>query len=442
MADELIISARSAEEAIEEAVHSWEISADELVAKIIDEEDQSEDVEIKRYRVFRNVEPKTFDPTAARELMKGLLTSMALEADFEDRTEEGYMHITIKSEDAGLLIGKYGRTLEALQLMMNLMTQKKDPNCGLRIVLDAAGYREKREEQLHELSRKAVERVQSSHREYEFKPMSPIDRRIVHRFLLETEGITTFSRGLGENRYVVIAEAGPDGEPLPSRGGGRSFRGGRDRGDRGEHGGRDRGGPRRRDDRGGRGRPAGDRPPRDRDRPPRDRDRGPRRPDDRPREHSHDRPRDRPARTYSDAPIPESQPLIEGESLSGRLATGEASPEEVYGGGFGGGRDRDRDRGDRDRDRDRGRDRGGDRDRGRGPRTGSGSTSTRDRDRGGRGGRGGPGGQRDPRGPRGGGGSRDRDRDKRGSSDKSRPSYSLPEDEPLWASEGPDPEFG
>jgi hypothetical protein len=60
----------------------------------------------------------------------------------------------------------------------------------------------------------------------------------------------------------------------------------------------------------------------------------------------------------------------------------------------------------------------------------------------GRGGRGGPGGQRDPRGPRGGGGSRDRDRDKRGSSDKSRPSYSLPEDEPLWASEGPDPEFG
>jgi spoIIIJ-associated protein len=383
MSEELIISAHSAEEAIEEAVHSWEIPAEELVAEPIPSD--TEEAGVQRFRVHRRVTVKTLDPTAARELMAGLLAAMKIEATFEDRIEDEYIHMNIQAEDAGLLIGKYGRTLEALQLMMNLMVQKRDPDCGLRVVLDAAGYRDKRAEQLGELARKAVSRVRESRREYAFKPMSPIDRRIVHRVLLETDGITTFSRGLGEDRYVVVAPVGADGQPLP----GRPRHKGRDRGPH-----RDRG-PRR--DRG---------PQRDRGS---DRERQPRRHDRTPRE---------------SRPVPEGSgggfSVFEGESLSGRLATGEARPEEVFGPQRPERQDRE---GERRGHSGRGRDeRRGGGERGRGERRGEG-----ERRRGGRG--------PDSRSP-----GRPRGQGQRDASAKP-PSYRLPEDEPLWASEGRDPEF-
>lgn len=446
----VIIAARSAEEAIEEATHSYEIPAGELQAEAIDEPNEAGEV---RYRITRKEIIRTLDPTAARELLRGLLEAMEVQATFEDRLEDGYLHMDIQTEDAGLLVGKHGKTLESLQLMMNLMVQKRDPDCGLRIVLDAGGYRSKRTDQLREMAEKAVARVVQSKNEYEFEPMNPADRRVIHKLLLQSEGITTFSRGLGEDRYVVIAPVGEDGQPLPQRprsdrergGRGRGF--GRDRGGRGgDRGGRGGGGGR---DRGGRGFDRGPRPF-DRDRGGRgfDRDRGPRHFDrDRgPRSHDRDRGAVPPA-----GPIdPETLALLEGESLSGRLARGEATPQEVFGGDRD--RDRDRDRGGRGFDRDRGPRQGGERDRGgrgydRGPRQGA----PRD-DRGGRG-----GGER--RGP--GGGGRDFNRDRRGSGPggerrgperrgddragsrggERRPTYRLPDNEPLWASEGKDPEF-
>jgi spoIIIJ-associated protein len=421
MSEELIITAKSAQEAIEEAVHSWEIPAEELVAEPLPGD--SETSELTRFRVFRRQIIKTLDPTAARDLLRGLLDAMEIPAQFEDRLEENYLHMDIKAEDGGLLIGKHGSTLEALQLMMNLMVQKRDPECGLRIVLNAGGYREKRAEQLTEKAHRVAQRVVQTQQEYEFPPMNPADRRVIHHLLLETEGITTFSRGLGEDRYVVVAPVDEDGQPIASRPQGRH-------GDRRPER-RGRGGPRGRYDRGPRG----------------GQDRGPRggrggyrpeyRPEGQPRPYE-----DREQPWRPSAANGESFNVLEGESLSGRLARGEASADEVFserppaeprrgeyrrggGGGPRGGYDRGP-RGGPDRGPRGGQDRGP-----RGPRG-----PRQDRPPSDRGGGNRAGGRRDQERGRG-----DRDR---GRSDRDRgrgPQFRLPQDEPLWASEGKDPEF-
>lgn len=375
MSDELIITAKSPQEAVEEAVHSWEVPADDLVAEPLGEPDAAG---LTRFRVLRRPIVRTLDPTAARELLRGLLAAMDIEAEIDDHIDENYLHMDIKTEDSGLLIGKQGTTLEALQLMMNLMVQKRDPDCGLRIVLNTGGYREKRGQQLLQRAEQVAQRVRQTKQEYEFPPMNPADRRIVHRALLDVEGVTTFSRGVGEDRHVVVAATDANGQPLPSRpqGGRRQAR----------------------DRRGGGGR------------------------------RSHQRPAQAPGLPHDEedwapsAPAIPSFNVLDGESLSGRLVRGEATPDEVFSKPRSEGRDRERRPGGRgSRDRDRGRGRGP----GRGPGRDRGSRPTGDRGHG--------------RGPQQQGRRGDRDRGR----DRSRrpPTYRLPQDEPLWASEGRDPEF-
>ncbi len=107
--------------------------------------------------------------------------------------------------DLGILIGKRGQTLAALQLIVAMMANRdQPPEERRRIVLDAEGYRERRERTVRAMARSAAQRAQRTGRPVTLEALNPRERRIVHMTLGEERGVTTRSEGEEPNRVVVV----------------------------------------------------------------------------------------------------------------------------------------------------------------------------------------------------------------------------------------------
>ena len=116
--------------------------------------------------------------------------------------ESGGPIIDLAGEDSGLLIGRRGQTLQALQFLVNLIVRRQFE--GVRVVLDVENYRQRRELQLREMATKVAERVSETNRSITLEPMPPADRRIIHTSLTDHPGVSTESSGEGEGRKVTI----------------------------------------------------------------------------------------------------------------------------------------------------------------------------------------------------------------------------------------------
>ena len=121
--------------------------------------------------------------------------------------EDGTRRITIVGEDASVLIGHHGDTLDALQYLANLASAKKNANGERdksRVTLDIEGYRAKREATLRALARRMGAKALKSRRSIMLEPMSAYERRIIHSEIQNIEGISTNSIGSDSNRKIVI----------------------------------------------------------------------------------------------------------------------------------------------------------------------------------------------------------------------------------------------
>jgi spoIIIJ-associated protein len=140
-----------------------------------------------------------------RELVEGVLDELDLDGDVEIREDEGRIEAVVEGDDDyGLLIGKRGQTIDALQLLcyqaaFRGMRERK------RVVVDAAGYRERRRETLESRGDRAAEQALASKRAVEMDPMSAQERRVVHERLKERAGVETYSEGDEPHRCVVVA---------------------------------------------------------------------------------------------------------------------------------------------------------------------------------------------------------------------------------------------
>jgi spoIIIJ-associated protein len=117
--------------------------------------------------------------------------------------ETGGPVIDLAGEDSGLLIGRRGQTLQALQFLVTLIVRKKLGE-DVRVVLDVENYRQRRENSLRDMAAKVATRVAQTNRSITLEPMPPADRRIIHTSLAEHPGVRTESAGEGENRKVTI----------------------------------------------------------------------------------------------------------------------------------------------------------------------------------------------------------------------------------------------
>jgi spoIIIJ-associated protein len=144
------------------------------------------------------------DPSSTPEgILKTLLDEMGVESDIKSEIADGNIYLTIKTPNAGLLIGRRGRTLDAIQHLVNCIVNRSSL-VKRRVIVDAEKYRERREEILTNLAHKLASKVKTTGHEVVVEPMNPQDRRIIHLALQDDEEVTTFSRGEGSFRSVVI----------------------------------------------------------------------------------------------------------------------------------------------------------------------------------------------------------------------------------------------
>jgi spoIIIJ-associated protein len=146
----------------------------------------------------------------AQELVEGVLDELDLDGDVAVEENDERILLTVEGEDDyGLLIGKRGQTIDALQLLCYQAAFR-----GLRerkrVVVDAAGYRARRRETLEGRADRAADQALSNNSVVEMDPMSAQERRIVHERLKERAGIETYSEGDEPNRCVIVAPLLPE----------------------------------------------------------------------------------------------------------------------------------------------------------------------------------------------------------------------------------------
>ena len=111
---------------------------------------------------------------------------------------------TVTGGDLGVLIGRHGQMIDALQYLANAMAHRSVGDDRRRIVVDAAGYRARRSATLETLARRSAEQASATGRRVELEPMSAVERRLVHEALKDDPEVETTSEGVEPNRYVVV----------------------------------------------------------------------------------------------------------------------------------------------------------------------------------------------------------------------------------------------
>ncbi len=150
--------------------------------------------------------------TEVENILNKIFEEVGIKADLEfvpQDKENTYLKVNITSEDANLLIGYHGETLNSLQHIVNVMLYKKFNEPG-GVILDIEGYREDREKKLLEVAENAVSKARFLNKSIALYPMNSYERKIVHEYVGSQEGVKSESDGEGAGRKVIIIPT--DGE--------------------------------------------------------------------------------------------------------------------------------------------------------------------------------------------------------------------------------------
>jgi spoIIIJ-associated protein len=150
--------------------------------------------------------PRDEPPEVARvrALLERLLDAFGVAGDVDLVVEDGVVTATVTGSDLGLVIGKHGQTIDAIQYLANAISHRRDREGAVEVVVDAEGYRKRRERTLHEVAGRAAADVRRTGEPVELEPMTSVERKIVHARVQSLGGLTTASEGAEPNRYVVV----------------------------------------------------------------------------------------------------------------------------------------------------------------------------------------------------------------------------------------------
>ena len=186
---------------------------------------------------------------AAVDYLREVITLMGVENVTFSAVQKGEATIIrLDGEKLGALIGRRGETMESLSYLASLVANRLEGDY-IKLGLDVAGYRDKRESDLTALAQRIGAKVRKTGRSFAMEPMNPYERRIIHSAISKMEGVRSESKGEGRDRRVVIYSTAPDAQtentygerrPRGGRGNGRrpggSRNGGYRGGNRSEHG--------------------------------------------------------------------------------------------------------------------------------------------------------------------------------------------------------------
>ena len=142
-----------------------------------------------------------------RELLRQITTALGVEARIDVEEDDETITVTCSAVDAGLFIGRHGQTIDAVQYLVNAIAHRLHGDARKEVVVDAAGYRERRRVALESIAVRTAADVVRSGERAELEPMTAVERKVVHLTLKDAEGVSTASEGTEPNRYVVILPA-------------------------------------------------------------------------------------------------------------------------------------------------------------------------------------------------------------------------------------------
>ena len=139
-----------------------------------------------------------------RELVESIVRAMGIGGRVETVETDAVVAAVVSGDELGILIGRHGQTIDAVQYLLNTIAHRTHGDERKEIVVDAAGYRERRRETLEQLAVRSAERALRELDRVELEPMTAIERKVVHLRLADYDGVETSSEGTEPNRYVVI----------------------------------------------------------------------------------------------------------------------------------------------------------------------------------------------------------------------------------------------
>jgi spoIIIJ-associated protein len=210
---------RTEEEAIQEAIEALGIERDQFDVEILETEKAGFLNLQKRVRIRVQV-PETQTVTASAldaendvehalvDFLENTTEKMGYPAKISIMYREpGKIGVRLDSEDSGMIIGKKGKNLDALQLLANVIVGRFDSN-QTKVILDSENYRSRREEQIVSLAQRVGDQVKQSRKARLLDPMNPFERRLIHTTLNDVSGIATESEGDGLYKQVRVFYTG------------------------------------------------------------------------------------------------------------------------------------------------------------------------------------------------------------------------------------------
>ncbi|ACX53225.1 single-stranded nucleic acid binding R3H domain protein [Ammonifex degensii KC4] len=201
---EVIKSGKTVEEAVKAALTELGVSEEEVEVEVLEEPSRGIlglfGSRPAKVRVVRKPTPGE----KAKALLEEILRVMSLEGKVHLKEDAESVSLEVEGENLGVLIGRRGETLNALQYLLGLAACRNS-SVKKRVLLDVGGYRKKREETLRALALRLAEKAKKRGRNIVLEPMSPQERRVIHMALKGRDDIYTFSEGEEPFRKIVIA---------------------------------------------------------------------------------------------------------------------------------------------------------------------------------------------------------------------------------------------
>lgn len=199
----MTVTGKTIEEAVQAGLHKWNVSRDQVEVRVIEQPSKGlfGIIGAKEAKVELERIPDPVEETM--EFLHDVFKAMDLEVSIEPEEHAEHTTLQISGSNLGLVIGRRGQTLDALQYLTNIVANRRS-NSYVRIMLDAERFRERRRETLEQLAFRLAERAVRTGKEIILEPMSPHDRKIIHATLQDHDKVTTYSKGDEPNRRIVI----------------------------------------------------------------------------------------------------------------------------------------------------------------------------------------------------------------------------------------------
>ncbi len=197
-------TAKSIDEAIELALNELGATKDMIDVEVVDEGTKGLFGLLGSKEAKVIVTMKQTPASVALDFLNDLFFSMGMKVDVDITEQDDILNINLSGDNMGIIIGKRGDTLDAIQYLTSLVVNRIDGSYT-KISIDTENYREKRKAALCALSNRIADKVSKTGRRHTFEPMNPYERRVIHASLQDHEIVHTYSIGEEPNRKVVVA---------------------------------------------------------------------------------------------------------------------------------------------------------------------------------------------------------------------------------------------